>query len=73
MIAGPGYMNWDFSVFKNMVVREGKDVQFRAELFNFLNHTNFRPPVSDISSPSFGQVQSDISPRVVQLALKFLF
>ena len=73
VIAGPGYMNWDFSVFKNMVVREGKDVQFRAELFNFLNHTNFRPPVSDISSPSFGQVQSDISPRVVQLALKFLF
>ena len=73
VVAGPGYMNWDFSVFKNMVVREGKDLQFRAELFNFLNHTNFRLPVSDISSPSFGQVQSDVSPRVVQLALKFLF
>ncbi len=73
VVAGPGYMNWDFSVFKNMVVREGKDLQFRAELFNFLNHTNFRLPVSDISSPSFGRVQSDVSPRVVQLALKFLF
>lgn len=73
VVAGPGYANWDFSVFKNIVVREGKDVQFRAELFNFLNHTNFRLPVSDISSPSFGQIQSDVSPRVVQLALKFLF
>src|SRR5579862_2016828 len=73
VVAGPDYMNWDFSVFKNMVVREGKDLQFRAELFNLLNHTNFRLPVSDISSPSFGRVQSDVSPRVVQLALKFLF
>jgi hypothetical protein len=73
VVAGPAYMNWDFSVFKNMVIREGKDLQFRAESFNFLNHTNFRLPVSDISSPSFGQVQSDVSPRVVQLALKFLF
>lgn len=73
VVAGPGYANWDFSVFKNIIVREGKDVQFRAELFNFLNHTNFRLPVSDISSPNFGQIQSDVSPRVVQLALKFLF
>jgi hypothetical protein len=73
VVAGPDYLNWDFSVFKNMVVGEGKDLQFRAELFNFLNHTNFRLPVSDISSPSFGQIQSDVSPRVVQLALKFLF
>jgi hypothetical protein len=52
---------------------ESKEIQFRAELFNFLNHTNFRLPNSDISSPTFGEIQSDISPRVIQLALKFLF
>lgn len=73
VVEGPGYMNWDFSVFKNMVVTEGKNLQFRAELFNLLNHTNYRLPVSDISSPNFGQIQADVSPRVVQLALKFLF
>lgn len=44
-----------------------------GELFNVLNHTNFRLPVSDIESPTFGQIQSDISPRVIQAALKFLF
>jgi hypothetical protein len=44
-------------------------------LFNVLNHTNFRLPVSDISAPStaFGHIQSDVSPRVIQVALKFLF
>ena len=72
-VQGPGYVNWDFSAFKSVSLTESKEIQFRAELFNFLNHTNFRLPNSDISSPTFGQIQSDISPRVIQLALKFLF
>jgi len=73
VVAGPGYVNWDFSVFKNMKVTESKEIQFRGELFNILNHTNFRLPVSDISSPNFGQIQTDVGPRVIQVALKFLF
>jgi len=74
-VQGPGYVNWDFSVFKNIQVTESKEIQFRGELFNVLNHTNFRLPVSDISAPSaaFGHIQSDVSPRVIQVALKFLF
>jgi Carboxypeptidase regulatory-like domain/TonB dependent receptor len=73
VVEGPGYADWDFSAFKNIRVSEGKEFQFRGELFNFLNHTNFRLPVSDISSPNFGQIQQDVSPRVIQVALKFLF
>jgi outer membrane receptor protein involved in Fe transport len=73
VVQGPGYANWDFSALKNIPVTEGKQFQFRAELFNFLNHTNFRLPVSDISSPTFGQIHADLGPRVIQLALKFLF
>lgn len=70
---GPRYSNWDFSIFKNFHVTESKDIQFRAELFNILNHPNFRLPDSDISSPTFNQIQAALDPRVVQLALKFLF
>ncbi len=73
VVDGPGYADWDFSAFKNIRVTEAKEFQFRGELFNFLNHTNFRLPVSDISSPNFGQIQQDVSPRVIQVALKFLF
>jgi hypothetical protein len=72
-LLGPGYANWDFSAFKNIHLTESKQLQFRGEIFNILNHTNFRLPVSDIESPTFGQIQSDVSPRVIQVALKFLF
>jgi hypothetical protein len=72
-VEGPGYVNWDLSAVKNIRLTESKEVQFRGELFNVLNHTNFRLPVSDIESSTFGQIQSDVSPRVIQVALKFLF
>ncbi|MGA7754838.1 MAG: TonB-dependent receptor [Candidatus Sulfotelmatobacter sp.] len=72
-VLGPRYINWDASAFKNIRLTESKELQFRGELFNVLNHTNFRLPVSDIESPTFGQIQSDVSPRVIQVALKFLF
>jgi hypothetical protein len=70
---GPRYANWDFSAFKNFRVAERKELQFRAELFNFLNHTNLRLPDSDISSPTFNQILEAQSPRLVQFALKFLY
>ena len=73
IVQGPGYADWDFSAFKNIVVGEGKEFQFRAEFFNLLNHTNFRLPDSDISSPTFNHILEAQSPRLIQLALKFQF
>jgi hypothetical protein len=70
---GPGYANWDFSAFKNIRVTESREFQFRAEFFNILNHTNFRLPDSDISSPTFNHILAAQSPRLIQLALKFNF
>jgi hypothetical protein len=70
---GPRYADWDFSMFKDFRVTESKDIQFRAEFFNLLNHPNFRLPDSDISSPTFNTIQAALPPRVIQLALKFLF
>jgi hypothetical protein len=46
---GPGLLNLDTSLFKNNRVQrisETFNVQFRAELFNVLNHSNFSPPNS---------------------------
>lgn len=70
---GPGYADWDFSAFKDIPITEGKLLQFRVEFFNFLNHTNFRLPDSDISSPTFNQILAAQPPRLMQLALKFQF
>ncbi|MGA2644510.1 MAG: hypothetical protein ABSF15_07335 [Candidatus Sulfotelmatobacter sp.] len=72
-VQGPGYVNWDASAFKNIRWRNQRNFNSAGERFNALNHTNFRLPVSDIESPTFGQIQSDISPRVIQIALKFRF
>ncbi|MDQ6651730.1 MAG: carboxypeptidase regulatory-like domain-containing protein, partial [Acidobacteriota bacterium] len=37
----PGLKNVDFSLAKNWKVREKYGIQFRAEMFNLFNHTNF--------------------------------
>jgi outer membrane receptor protein involved in Fe transport len=70
---GPAYADWDFAALKNLKVTESKQFQFRAELFNVLNRTNFRLPDSDISSPTFNHILASEAPRQVQFALKFMF
>ena len=41
---GPGLVSWDLSAFKNFRFGEAFNIQFRAEFFNVLNHTNFLSP-----------------------------
>jgi len=41
---GPNLTTFDFSAFKNFTLKEGIKLQFRAEFFNILNHTNFAAP-----------------------------
>jgi hypothetical protein len=69
----PRYSNWDFGASKNIRLTESKELQFRAELFNILNHANFHLPNSNISSPTFNQILAAEPPRLVQFALKLLF
>src|SRR5215831_11998897 len=71
VVEGPGLAQWDLSAFKNIRVAESKNLQFRAEFFNLFNRANFRLPNGDISSPTFGQIQRALEPRLVQFALKF--
>src|SRR4051812_45539236 len=71
---GPGQYQWDIALFKNVSVRGRQSFQFRAEIFNFLNHANLNNPSTDPTSSSFGRITSkDNSRRDVQLSLRFLF
>lgn len=45
---------WDFAVHRDFHIHDSLSLQFRAEVFNVLNHPNFAPPVGDISSAQFG-------------------
>jgi hypothetical protein len=73
VVRGPGIENVDLSFFKYFKIDETRRVQFRAECFNLLNHPNFGLPVNDLQSPAFGQILQAAPPRLVQLAIKFLF
>ena len=73
-IYGPGQYQWDIALFKNFAVRAGHTLQFRAEIFNFLNHANWSNPNTDPTSTSFGRVTGkDNSRRDVQLSLRYVF
>jgi hypothetical protein len=53
-IYGPGYKNLDFSITKNTSIREGLNLQLRAEFFNILNHPNFAQP-DHVLTPGYDQ------------------
>jgi hypothetical protein len=71
---GPGTTNVDLGLHKLIAVREGTNLEFRAETFNIFNHTQFFNPDGNITDgPSFGQVSRAQNPRLVQLALRLSF
>jgi hypothetical protein len=42
-------------------------------VFNLPNHVNLNSPEIDFSSPNFGRILSASDPRIMQMALKFVF
>jgi hypothetical protein len=81
-IYGPGLVDFDFSVIKDTHIGEKLNMQFRAEIFNLFNHTNFNPPLvnnvlfaQDGSANSAAGVPDSTSTtsREVQFALKLIF
>ena len=49
-----GLTQWDFALHRDFPIHESLKLQFRAEMFNVLNHPNFGPQVGDLSNPQFG-------------------
>jgi hypothetical protein len=74
ILIGPGINNWDFSLFKNILIDERRRLQFRMESFNLFNRTEFGTPGSAIGTPQFARISGTArDPRDIQLSLKFLW
>ena len=72
-IEGPPITRWDFSVFKQISLRERARLQLRGEFFNVLNHANFANPNASFGTVNFGKVLSARDPRQLQVAAKLTF
>ena len=53
-LRGFGATQWDFAVHRDFPIHESLLLQFRAELFNVLNHPNFGTPNGNFGSGGFG-------------------
>jgi hypothetical protein len=77
---GPGQFIMDLSVAKRFKVTERVKLQFRADLFNAVNHTNFLldPAAAGtghnkINDPNFGQAGGTLNARNIQFGLRLTF
>jgi len=71
--SGPGLNNWDIALLKDTMLKEGMNLEFRAESFNAFNHAQFGSPDGNVNSSSFGLITKANAPRIMQLSLKLLF
>jgi hypothetical protein len=84
-LIGPGQFTVDFSLFKNNYVpriSESFNIQFRAEFFNVLNHSNFQAPINNSALydpsgtpvPGAGTIDSTTTPsRQIQFGIKVIW
>src|SRR5580658_2587375 len=81
VLVGPGLATVDVSAMKVTRIHERLNLQFRAEFFNVLNHTNFNTPnpvvfasATSGISPTAGLISSTATTsRQIQFGLKLLF
>jgi hypothetical protein len=76
-LTGPRFWQTDFSAFKQFPLRESMLLQFRAEAFNFFNHTNLGQPAACVDCPgTAGRIFATAAtylPRMWQFAAKVQF
>ncbi len=83
-MVGPGLSTLDFSLVKNtkLAKLEAGNIQFRAEIFNIMNKSNFAAPLDNdfifnqdgSAANGAGAVdQTQTTSRQVQFGLKILF
>jgi hypothetical protein len=72
-MTGAGLVNLDATLGRNFRLAERANLQLRGEFFNLMNHPNYSLIGRVVNDPTFGIVQNQLSPRQIQLVLKFSF
>jgi len=72
-VRGPSYRNVDLMAMRKVPLGASRALEIRAEIFNLLNTVNLGAPGATAGTAAFGTITTAFDPRVVQLALKFVF
>ena len=82
---GPGFFDVDVALSRRFPITERQSLEIRWETFNVENRVNFvNPGTAGIaavgtsntvlgSGPTFGMISSDVAPRIMQFAVKYVF
>ena len=81
LIRGPGINNFDIAIFKDFPFGETRKFQFRCEMYNAFNHTQFSgvdnaarfDPQGNQVNSRLGEMTATHAPRRIQLALRLYF
>lgn len=74
--AGPGAFHTDLALTKSTHLHDTAAIEIRAEAFNLFNHGQFFGPAAvngNISAANFGQIQSALPPRRMQVVVRLSF
>jgi len=84
-LEGPGFFDVDFALSRKFPITERQSIEIRWETFNVENRVNFvNPGTAGIaavgtsntvfgSGSTFGMISSDVAPRIMQFAIKYMF
>lgn len=84
-VRGPHNEDLDLALLKDTKIKENLNLQFRAEFFNIMNHTNYGLPANTlytgfaaggapIANPNAGRITTIVgTPRQLQFGLKLTF
>jgi hypothetical protein len=72
-VRGPSYRNLDLALIRRVLLPASNALEVRVEVFNVTNTPPLQAPNGVFGTPAFGTITAAGDPRVVQLALKFLF
>ena len=77
---GPGFVNFDMSVFREFGLGGSRTVQFRVEIFNLTNTPHFGQPENSANASDFGVItetansgREGIDERFIRLGVRFGF
>jgi hypothetical protein len=77
---GPGFANFDMSIFREFRLGGSRALQFRMEIFNLTNTPHFANPQNSVNASNFGIIsgtansgREGIDERLFRLGLRVRF